>query len=137
MTKKEFFERGLYLDLRIRNLQERLLTLEALCTGTGMSISGMPRNPNRGGSRLEDLQIAIADIKEEIQQLLVYKAALQKAISSLEDPMQQIVMGYRYIDRMQWKDIASEVYLSDRQLYRIRDKAIENAVLPEEIKDVT
>lgn len=130
MCKKDFFEKAFYIGLQIESKKEQIKKFREISIGTGISISDMPRNPNKGTSRMEGLYIMIEDLEEEIQQLVQFKAKVKKAIDSLTDPVEKTIMEYRYISGLTWKDIAVIVNLSIRELYRIRDKAVKNAVIP-------
>ena len=66
MTAKEYLSQAYRLDQRIRSKQEQIASLNDLATSCSATLTGMPRNPNRGGSRMADAVCKIIDLENEI-----------------------------------------------------------------------
>ena len=59
MTEKEYLLQARYLDERIHSKVQQVESLNDLATSCSAVISDMPRNPNRGGSKMADAVIKI------------------------------------------------------------------------------
>ena len=66
MTAKEYLSQAYRLDQRIRSKQEQIASLNDLATDCSATLTGMPRNPNRGGSRMADAVCKIIDLENDI-----------------------------------------------------------------------
>ena len=88
MTAKEYLSQAYHLDQRIRSKQEQIASLNDLATDCSVTLTGMPRNPNRGGSRMADAVCKIIDLENEIakdmEQLVELKAEIITTIKAVE-----------------------------------------------------
>ena len=131
MTAKEYLSQVAKLDrlinARIRDLkrikelayslsaaplQERVLSSsagEASYTGGVMKIIAQEEKINR------DIDLLI-DRKNEAEAL----------IGQLADIDEQCILRYRYIQMMSWDDIADEMRVSLRTIYRLHSRALKN-----------
>ena len=66
MTAKEFLNQAFRIDQRINSKLEQIESLRALLTKTSSTLSDMPKNPNKGQSRTEDLIIKIMMIEDAV-----------------------------------------------------------------------
>ena len=66
MTAKEYLNQARFLDNRITSKIQQIESLNDLATSCSAVISDMPRNPNRGGSKMADAVMKIIDLQEEI-----------------------------------------------------------------------
>ena len=64
MTAKEYLSQARFLDMRINSKIQQVASLNDLATKCTSTISDMPRNPNRGGSRMADAIVKIFDLEE-------------------------------------------------------------------------
>lgn len=134
MTAKEYLSQARLLDLQINTKiaqVEQLNLLAQKCTAT---ISDMPKNPNRGGSRLEDTVCRIVDLQEEINRdidrLVDLKCEIAKRIKAVPDMEYRILLEKRYLCFMSWNEIARDMQYTIRHLYRLHDRALENIAVP-------
>ena len=67
MNAKEYLLQARYLDERITSKTQQIASLNDLATRCTTTFSDMPRNPNCGGSRLEDCIIKILDLEDELK----------------------------------------------------------------------
>lgn len=137
MTAKEYLSQARMLDIQINtkiSQVEQLNLLARKCTAT---ISDTPRNPNRGGSKLEDTVCKIVDLQEEINRdidrLVVLKNEIISTIKRVEDTELQIVLEKRYLCFESWKDISTEMNYSEQHIYRLHNAAL--AKVDEILKD--
>ena len=122
MTSKEYLLQARFLDASIRTKVEQIEALNDLATSCTAVISDMPRNPNRGGSRMADAVMKIIDLQEEIKNDMIALVNLKreimdviKAVSSLE---LRTILEKRYLSFISWERIAVELGYSIQQIGR-------------------
>ena len=127
MNVKEYLEQAKYLDMRINAKVEQLSTLNDLATKCTVTLSDMPRNPNKGISNMEDTIVKIIDLQEEINrdidQLVDLKREIMVVIKKISNVEYQTILENRYLSFMSWEQIAVEMKYSIQQIYRLRDRA--------------
>jgi hypothetical protein len=127
MNVKEYLEQAKYLDMRINSKVEQLSTLNDLATKCTVTLSDMPRNPNKGISNMEDTIVKIIDLQEEINrdidQLVDLKREIMVVIKKISNVEYQTILENRYLSFMSWEQIAVEMKYSIQQIYRLRDRA--------------
>lgn len=140
MNVKEYLEQAKYLDMRINSKIEQLSTLNDLATKCTVTLSDMPRNPNKGTSSMEDTIVKIIDLQEEINkdidQLVDLKREIMVVIKKISNVEYQTILENRYLSFMSWEQIAVEMKYSIQQIYRLRDrahKAVEKIVFDEKM----
>ena len=73
----------------------------------------MPRNPNKGKSRVEETVIKIMELEEEIKAdmdtLVNLKQDIIRRIKAVKEPELQIILDLRYLAYMPWEQIAIEL----------------------------
>lgn len=127
MNVKEYLEQAKYLDMRINSKIEQLSTLNDLATKCTVTLSDMPRNPNKSTSNMEDTIVKIIDLQEEINsdidQLVDLKREIMLVIKKISNVEYQTILENRYLSFMSWEQIAVEMKYSIQQIYRLRDRA--------------
>jgi len=134
MTAREYLSQAMYLDRRIDAKIAQIDHLNMLAKKCTATVSGMPRNPNGGGSTMADAVGKIVDLQQEINRdidrLVDLKRELAIVIKAVEDPEQQTVLELRYLCFRSWSSIAMEMGYHVRHLYRLHDEALNNIVIP-------
>lgn len=128
MTSKEYLLQARFLDASIRTKVEQIESLNDLATSCTAVISDMPRNPNRGGSKMADAVMKIIDLQEEIKNDMIALVNLKreimdviKAVSNLE---LRTILEKRYLSFISWERIAVELGYSIQHTYRLHDMAL-------------
>ena len=115
----------------IRQLAEQLVTLE-----TSMYFPKVPhltQSPvqNGKGCDMADIIARHIELEAQYRDSLARKAAqqlaIERAMDSLEDPAERMVMRYRYIEGRGWNFIIAELAAlgySERQVYRLHGFAL-------------
>lgn len=128
MNAKEYLSQARYLDMRINSKIQQLDSLNDLATKCTSTFSDMPRNPNRGGSRLEDAVCKIIDLKDEINRdidrLVDLKREIMLVIKQIDNPDQQTLLEKRYLCMESWEQIAVDMNYSIQHTYRIHETAL-------------
>lgn len=135
MTAKEYLNQAYRLDQRIRSKQEQISALNDLATDCSATLTGMPRNPNRGGSRMADAVAKIVDLQNEVaadmEHLVELKAEIIATIKAVDCIEYQLILEKRYISGKSWPEIAVDLGYKMRHLYKLHDDALEKIKIPE------
>lgn len=67
MTAKEYLSQARTLDMRIKSKLQQIESLNELATSCTVVYSDMPRNPNRGGSKVERAVLKIIEVEESLK----------------------------------------------------------------------
>ena len=140
MTAKEYLNQAYRLDQRIRSKQEQISALNDLATSCSASMTGMPRTPNKGGSRMADAVCKIVDLQDSIatdmQELVELKAEIIATIKAVDCIEYQLILEKRYISGKSWPEIAVDLGYKMRHLYKLHDEALAAVKIPEKYSAV-
>ena len=93
------------------------------------SFNGMPKTPSND-NRTEDLNIKITDKIDELYKKIEQEQAeqefLTRAIESLKDPIENIVMRLLYINNLSWSEVERRLNCSPATIKRVVDRAFVN-----------
>jgi len=135
MTAREYLSQAHRLDQRIDAKIAQIATLNELATKCTSTLTGMPRNPNRGTSTMADAVAKIVDLQAEINRdidhLVDLKREMVTVIKAVENIEHQTLLEKRYLCYQTWEQIAVDMGYSVRQLYRLHDEALENVAVPQ------
>lgn len=135
MTAKEYISQAYRLDQRIDSKIAQVASLNDLATKCTATLTGMPRNPNRGGSTMADAVCKIVDLQEEINwdidRLVDLKREIVAVIKAVENPEYQVMLEKRYLSFQTWEQIAVDMNYSIQHIYRLREKAYAAVQVPE------
>lgn len=135
MTAREYLSQAHRLDQRIDAKIAQVASLNELATKCTSTLTGMPRNPNRGTSTMADAVAKIVDLQAEINRdidrLVDLKREMVAVIKAVENIEHQTLLEKRYLCYQTWEQIAVDMGYSVRQLYRLHDEALENVSVPQ------
>lgn len=109
---KEELEHLRSLNRELEHDLRRLHELESAVSGRTSSISGLPHigvlqdNVSLYISIIDELKRVIMD--RVLESILEY-AKLNAFINGIEDPLLRQILLYRYVDNLQWRQIAARV----------------------------
>ncbi len=119
MTKKEL-SKYYYLSLEINDLEERIEMLNETSIGSP-KITGMPI-VHTNESPIERKVELIIRLKEKLEkrksQALEEMEKIEKYVSTIEDIEIRLIFYKRYLDFKSWEEIADEMFMSERSVYR-------------------
>lgn len=128
MTAKEYLSQARFLDMRINSKIQQIASLNDLATKCTSTISDMPRNPNRGSSRMADAIVKIIDLEEEINRdidaLVDLKREIMSTIKSVSNTEYQTILEKRYLCFISWEQIAVDMNYSMQYAFRMHDRAL-------------
>lgn len=131
--EKSDFQNYRMLAQEVKTLRSRLEGLEgSIYAPAGQRYSLTPRASSGQGRTMDDVIAAHAALEdlflkklaEKNEQLLI----VYKAIETLAEPAERMVMEYRYIDGHSWRKICFMMQrhgYSERQVYRLHGRALE------------
>jgi DNA-directed RNA polymerase specialized sigma subunit len=132
MTAKEYLGQAYRIDQRINSKLEQIASLNGLATKCTSTLTGMPRNPNRSTSAMEDAVAKIVDLQAEINsdidRLVDLKREMVKLIKAVDNTEYQTLLELRYLCFKTWEQIAVDMGYNVRHVYRLHDEAIEKIV---------
>jgi len=138
IAKKNYLMRAYRVDQRIENKMEQIEKLHDLATKATVTYSDMPRNPNRGKSRLEDALISIMELEAEINQdmleLVELKRQITASVKEVEDPELQLLLEMRYLNYIGWEQIAVRMDFSIDNVFKLHKKALDLITIPESLQ---
>ena len=128
MTAKEYLSQARTLDMRIKSKLQQIESLNELATSCTITYSDMPRNPNRGGSKVERAVLKIIELQEslkkDVEDLVELKEQIMATIQSVADVELQTLLEKRYLCFLSWEKIAVEMHYSIQHIYRMHDTAL-------------
>ena len=78
--------------------------------------------------KINDLEIKIAG---EVNLFMELKMQIMEVIETLESIDEKLVLNYRYIKGLEWDEICSLLFASERTIYRWHGNALAKLKLPE------
>ena len=138
MVAKEYLKQAYLLDKQIKVEIKELEQLREM-RGTIQGCSYNERigsNPNRNieapfVKTIEKIWELEQRINGQILKLVELQTEIDEAINRLADPAERLLLKYRYLNGMEWNDIAETMYVSYRTVHRIHASALKNFVVPE------
>lgn len=130
MVAKEYLKKIARMESYIQSKKERLAVLKEMSSGiSSPKFDDMPRNPNKGRSRLEETILKYIDLENEIKEdekkLEYEKLYLLEAIGRIEEPEYQTILISRYFKHQSWDDIANSLFYTKRWIYSLHGRALE------------
>lgn len=128
MTAKEYLGQARFLDMRINSKIQQVASLNELATRCTTTLSDMPKNPNRGDSRMADSVIKIIDLQDEINsdinKLVELKREIMGVIKAVPNMEYQTLLEKRYLCFITWEQIAVDMNYSMQYTFRIHERAL-------------
>ena len=135
MTAKDYLLQARFLDDRINSKTQQIASLNELATKCTTTFSDMPRNPNRGHSRVEDCVIKIIDLedslKKDIEKLVDLKKEIMGVIKAVPNVEYQTLLEKRYLCFITWEQIAVDMNYSMQHIHRMHSAALKEIIVPE------
>lgn len=134
MTAQEYLGQAYRLDQRINSKLAQVASLNDLATRATSVMTGMPSNPNRAHSSMADVIVKIVDLQSEINRdidcLVDLKREITFLIGSVGNKEHQTLLEKRYLCFQTWEKIAVDMGFSIQHVFRLREKALAEIVVP-------
>ena len=125
---KSYLRQIKILDTKINRRMEQLSEIKSLATRVTSVITPDRVQTSGPGNNLENAMVRYLDIENEVKKTIdeyvETKNRIIKEIEQLSDDRFISVLSMRYLDYLPWEDIADELYMSERQVFRIHGKAL-------------
>lgn len=133
MNAKDYLLQARYLDERITSKTQQIASLNDLATRCTSTFSDMPRNPNRGGSKIENCVLKIIEleesIKKDIEKLVDLKSEIMAVIKAVPNVEYQTLLEKRYLCFITWEQIAVDMNYSMQHIHRMHSSALKEIVV--------
>ena len=135
MKAKEYLSQAYRLDQRIDAKIEQVMSLRNLAAKATSTLSDAMPSGTRNVHRMEDIIMKIIDLENEINadidDLVALKHEIVKVIKSVPNLEYQTLLELRYLCFKSWEKIAIEMTYSIQNIYRLREKAFKEIIVPE------
>jgi len=135
MTAKEYLSQIHSINIRLKSMARQKQSLEDSLMNFAPVFSDMPRPASPDIQRMETLIAAKVDIENEMAEASSKLVEIHKTIGKIRNAELNALLTARYIDRKKWGVIASELYISLRQVHRLHQEVL--AEIDFQLKDVT
>ncbi|MGX8705611.1 MAG: DUF1492 domain-containing protein [bacterium] len=129
MTAKEYLSQAYWLDKRINSKLSMVASLRETVTKTTGVMRDDVVSHTRNIHSMQDVIVKVIEIEREldadIDRLVDLKHDIINVIGQISDPSAQVVLEYRYVCYRQWKDIASELGMHMRNVYRLHGRGLQ------------
>lgn len=117
-----------YANIKIKSLNRQISSLRSGVL-RGQSFDSMPKSKSNE-NKTEEFNIKVIDrsdeLFKEIEKIYKEQDELIRAIESIEDPFENIVMRLLYIDGLSWNEAQIQLRCSRSTIKRARERALEN-----------
>lgn len=136
MTAKEYLSQVYKLDHKIYLMQlevEEYRRLASSIPGQDFTRERVDHTPSYEAPFVKWIMKAIdkeAEIKKRMEELQVLKAKVMGVIDEIEDDNLRMILKFRYINSMQFPDIADKMYASLATVYRWHREGLAQVKVP-------
>lgn len=118
--------------ISIANMQEEIEQLKEMCGVGAMSYDSQPSNTNKINSIVENTSLSnmeqIEYLEKQIRRQQRNIDMIDRTLEGLSE-VQRKVVTQRYIEGLEWYEVAGIVFRGERQCRNIRTEAINKMVL--------
>ena len=132
---KAYLSQYYYAYQKVDSLKEELHCLEELANGTqGINYDEPVVQKSRSLKApfiryIDKIQKKEEELSNKVEELLNLKDEIHEAIATVNDPVMELVLTYRYINFWEWGDIASKLHYAESYVYKLHRKAISSVKL--------
>ncbi len=125
MTAKEFLRQAYRIDQRIVLAEENIKDLRQSALTLGSPSLEESYNPNRPtDAPFVKVFERLSEQEKKLEDLVMLKQKIIDAINNLEDVDQRLVLNYRYLYRMSWRDIATEMFMDAKTVMKLHGEGL-------------
>jgi len=128
MNAKEYLSQAIWLNQRINSKLEQVSSLRTLASKVNTTFGEERVQSTKKQSPMEETIVRLIDLEnevnEDIDELIKLKSEIEETINQVDDPVYQLILQMRYIDRKTWEEVARNVGYDRRTIFRIHGKAL-------------
>jgi len=124
VTAKEYLRQAPRIIGRLRVMSEQLDYLKAAAEYISPQFSDMPRPATRNLHKNEDAIIKRITFEEKMQAEYEKLEEINLIISSVGDPDEQLLLVKRYLEDLNWYEVAKALAVCLRRVHQIHGSAL-------------
>lgn len=128
MNAKEYLSQARFLDLQIASKLEQIQRMNELATRTTAVYSDMPTSGSKDNAKMAKTVEKMVDLEKEIDgdidRLIDLKKEITDTITQVQNQEYQCILQRRYLNFEKWEQIAVEMALDLRWVYRRHGMAL-------------
>lgn len=125
MTVKEYLGQGKHLNFLLDVKLEQIKKLKSQEEKAAITLNDV----NEKANTLKRFKQMEEKLQGEIDGLLDLKMEIMDTISLVEDDECRLILEKRFLNGQKYVDIAKDMYMSEKSVYRIQDKAFKDETL--------
>lgn len=132
MQVKEFLNKIRYIDMmidckleQIKNLRDKLTSISSPMGNLGDKIQSS-KDPDKFTNTISKIVELENEINNDIDKLVDLKSIARKAIESLDDDVEKMVLYKRYFENKTFEQISVELNYSWRRIHQFHGDALKN-----------
>lgn len=129
MTAKEFLSEYRIEEKRIKAKEEKILELKDKAISLSIRLHDKIQTTKQANGT-ERIICQYLDMEKELEKdvtkLKVRLKTILAIIRKMQDSREKAVIEFHYINGLNFLDISKEMYISERQVFRIHGKALEH-----------
>lgn len=127
MDCKEYLNKYRHLALYVSRLEEQIeITLSRAKRVTAI-VNGMPAGSD--GSQKDEIWAAYMDVKDryqtQLRRALHEQRSIEQLIQKVPNDLHRLILEMRYIDCLNWADMAERLRYTCRHVHRLHGAALE------------
>ena len=126
MNAKEYLGQINTINMRLGSLKQQVQSLWDAATNITPLLSHTPRAPSSDPHRLEKLIVTKVDLEQEVVILSEKLSEIINTINSLPDQLHISILTSRYISRLEWREIACQLHISEGRIFQIHRDALDS-----------
>lgn len=130
--KKVWLNRYIVAAKREKLLQDELTVVRNRAEGGGKAVDGVPGGTSDGQSlprAVESIQRAEMELKCQQNVCSAIRREVVAAIGTVPDDQDQAILRWRYLQNMQWGEIAAILPMDERWVRRRARRAVERMTI--------
>ena len=127
---KQYLSQYYYAYQKVDSLKEELRCLEQLADGTNTQPFDEPRVQKSPSLKapfiryIDRIQKKEDEISAKVEELFKLKEEIQAAIATVNNPVMELVLTYRYINFFEWNEVADKLGYTESYVYKLHRKAL-------------
>lgn len=127
---KAYLSKYYYAYQKVDSLKEELRCLEQLADSTNTQPFDEPRVQKSPSLKapfiryIDRIQKKEEEISDKVEELFKLKEEIQTAIATVNDPVMELVLTYRYINFFDWNNVADKLGYTESYVYKLHRKAL-------------
>jgi len=124
INAKDYLTQIRAIHIRLKSLARQRQSLEDALYNISPVLSHTPHSASPDVHRMDGLIAAKLDIETEMEAESRRLAEIHKTIAAVQGRFLGAVLTARYVEQIQWPDIARELYISESRAYQLHREAL-------------